>query len=310
MVVYIAGHAGIINPHQSRGEPKIDIGCYTCYFNYAGELTFIPGTATPTGTSIAFMSNLRHVTPFDKKHFFDYLKIFKDRHITTGSPLSLYEPFIRMDDSIVLTHGGVSKDDIHFNKHNQPVFHSNPASVHMFVKYPTGHHEIIDLMDHHPNIIDMWKATNGDLQIRRKADGSGYEHDIAPYLYQNPDGTTRYVRLSDIYELIKVVIRKVKQDIATHDPDTNEALMNEFLQRHVVLVSGGCRVLGDGTVHRVASISPQPHHADHALMHSNTNTASVSPSRSAGGKKKQRRRHTRNRKYKLSKKKYTKRSRR
>lgn len=300
MVVYIAGHAGIINPHQSRGEPKIVIGCYTFYFNYAGELTFLPGTATPNGTSNAFMSNLSHVAPFDKNHFFEYLKTFKDRHITAGSPLSLYEPFIRMDDSNVLCGGGVSIDDTHVNSSGRHVFHSNPASVHMFVKDATGHHQIIDLTIYDPNIIDVWKKTSGDLQIRLKADGSGYEHEIAPYLYLNPDGTYRNVRLSDIYKLIKVAIRHLQPDTATH-----EHLMNEFLHRHVVLVSGGCRVLGDGTVYRVESTSPQPHHADHALMHSNT--ASVPRS---GGKKKQRRRQTRNRKYKLSKKKSTKRVRR
>ena len=254
------------------------------------------------------MSKLHQVNPFNKKHFFKHLKKFKDAHITTGSPLSLYEPFIRMDDSVVLTNGSVSIDDTYVSCHGPHLFHSNPASVQMFLKDATGH-KIIDLMDYAPtNIIDMWKKNGKDLKIHPNADRSGYEHDIAPYLYQNPDGTTRYVRLSDIYELIKVVIRRLKPDIVTHDLNMNEYLMNNFLHRHVVLVSGGCRVLGDGTVCRVESTSPHPHHhAGHAVMHSNT--ASVSPPRS-GGKKKQRRRQTRNRKYKLSKKKSTKRSRR
>lgn len=330
MIVFLAGHAGIINPHKSEVEPKLDIACYTCYFNYAGELSSTPSSAN--ATSDAFMTGLTQETSkkkLSKKNFFGFLNRFKETHITTGSPLSLYAPSTRMDDSYVLCAGGIAPNDIGRDHQGNYIIPRNPASVLMFVKSPTGD-RVVDLTLLNPAIINIWQQRRGDLQVHLKADRTGFEFDIAPYLYLNSDGTYRNVMLSDIYELIKVFILQMQPDtIGTH-------IMNEFMYRHVVLVSLGCRILADGTVYRVESVprlpsvSPEsltsraPSSAmdeakvaalhQHGFLHwplpTQGSGSSVSVSRPGGGKKKQRRRQTRNRKYKMSKKKYTKRSRR
>jgi hypothetical protein len=321
VVVFLAGHAGIINPHQSAGEPKFPIGCYTCYFNYAGELSFTPGSAQ--STSDEFMSMLTHEAsmsnPFNKKRFIGFLERFKQTHITSGSPLSLYAPSTQMDDSNVLCSGGIAQQDIDFSR--GLMLRRNPASALMFVKHPRVN-QVVDLTTLNPAIINMWQHTRGNLNVHHTADGRGYQFDIAPYMYLNPDGITfRNVRLSDIYELLKVAIRQMRPDT------TNDHVMDEFMNRHVVLVSLGCRVLGNGTVHRVQSV-PRPdsvspesfasgaarvmYEGEVADLHErgfahwplptpgSGSRSSVSVPRPGGGKKKQRRRQTR--KYKLSKK--------
>ena len=178
---------------------------------------------------------------------------------------------------------------------------------------------MFDLTTWNPAIINMWHHNRGDLNVQPTADGRGLQFNIAPYQYQNHDGTLRNVRLSDIYELIKVVVRHVRP-ATTSEPD-----MVEFMHRHAVLVSLGCRVLGNGTVHRVQSVSrpdsvsPESFASGAASgvdegrvadLHASGfpqwplptlgSGLAVSVPRSGGGKKKQRRRQTR--KYKLSKK--------
>lgn len=332
IVVFLAGHSGMINPHQSAGEPKSPIGCYTWYFNYAGESTYA-NTDSATTVSDKFMSLLNQAASthtFDKKMFFEFIQAFKQQNIVSDAPLSLYEPSTQMDDSNVLTNGGVSIDDTYVNHLGQRIFRRNPASALMFVKQANGP-KIYDLTKSNPAIIDMGEQTRGDLKIHPTADGSGFEHDYAPYVYRNTDGTYRYVKLSDIYDLIKVAIKTM----GLVNP-IDENAMNEFMHRHVVLVSLGCRSLGNGTVYRVESVprahSVSPEHAtgsymdqfpdprmvadvhERGFLHWPLPTpgsgSSVSVPPNGGKKKKQRRRQTRNRnKKRLSKKRSTKRSR-
>jgi len=331
VVIFLAGHSGLMNTHQSMGEPKIDVGCSTFFFNYAGELTYTPGSANETSNE--FMSKLTGMTngcdarseSFNKKKFLSFIEAFKDANLTHGSPLSLYEPSEKMDDLIVLTEGSVEHDLV--DASNPHRLHSNPSSVRMFLKLPLGS-RLFDFRTFSHDIVDMWQHTGGNLDIQPTADG-GISMNIPPYVYVNPDRTTyRNVQLSDIYAVIKIVVSKLAHT-------TDDAAITAWTNQHVVLVSLGCRVLADGTVHRVESVpripsvSPKLESGSaHAFMDAGTvagvhehgfshwplptpgSGESVSLPRPDGGKKKQRRRQTRNRKYKLSKKKSTKRVRR
>lgn len=314
VVVFLAGHAGMINPHQSAGEPTFPIGCYTCYFNYAGESSFSPGSAHSTSDAFGSMLSPLMINPLNKKGFFGFLENFKQAHITSGSPLSLYKPSTQMDDSNVLCNGGVAQEDIDFVPQlGKYIFPRNPASALIYVKQAHGT-QVFDLTTLNPAIINMWHHNGGDLNVHPTADGRGFQFDIAPYQYRNHDGTIRNVRLSDIYELIKVVVRHIRP-ATTFEPD-----MDEFMHRHAVLVSLGCRVLGNGTVHRVQSV-PRPDSVSpesfasgasgemdeggvadlhkrgfsHWPLPTLGSGSSVSVPRPDGGKKKQRRRQTRNR---------------
>lgn len=293
--VYLAGHSGMINTHQVQGEPKIFVGCNTFFFNNAGESTFLLDSANVTSTN--FMRRLgelstRHNT-ITKGQFYSFLERFRNDHLIRGSPISLYPLQDQIDDLIVLGAG-----TLHHSEYNPGGgLNGNPASVRIFVKRDKGGSFLGDLIS--PNLIDMWQVTRGNLQIAPSMQCPGYlEIKINPYMYFDPSsvsGLFRPVRLSDIYSFIREAVTRMYGITGKH-------IMDEFMSRHVVLVSAGCRSLGSGDVCHVESV-PRP-------LSESSGLDDDARSIGFGGKKK--RRHCRTRKHKhkrkILKKKSTKRA--
>lgn len=295
--VYLAGHSGMINTHQVQGEPKISVGCNTFFFNNAGESTFTPTGMGANRTSYHFMRTLGELSDryetINKGEFYRFLERFRDINLIRGSPISLYPLHDQIDDLIVLTAGTLHDSDYDYNRDGSKrnTLNENPASVRIFVK--NGRNKVIGNLTS-PNLIDMFDYTRGNLQMTPSQTYHGYnEIAIDPYMYYDQLSGYRAVRLSDIYNFIRNAIRQA--GLVT----TDEA-MNEFMHRHVVLVSMGCRCLGTGDVCRVESVE-RPYDPTLQLPDDNV--------RSIGGKKKRRQPRTRNHKHKHkpSKRKATKR---
>jgi len=303
--VYLAGHSGMINTHQMPNEPKITVGCNTFFFNNAGESSFTPVGVASNHTSGRFMTTLSDLSDsyetIDKGRFYSFLERFRDNELLPGSPISLYTLGTQIDDLNVLGAGTLYDTDYDRNPDGSTTFTRNPASVRIFVK--NGRNKVFGNLTS-PNLIDMFLHTIGNLQMRPSQYSPGYfDITIDPYMYHDQLSGYRHVRLSDIYNFIRNVIAQA--NLVNTDAD-----MNEFMSHHVVLVSTGCRCLGTGDVCRVSSVEPQ-HSIPDDIFDDFSDDFPDDDARSVGGKKKkQRRRQTRNRKYKLSKKKSTKRVRR
>lgn len=283
--VYLAGHSGMINTHQMPNEPKISVGCNTFFFNNAGESTFTPIGVGSNHTSFQFMKTLGELSSshdtISKRQFYSFLERFRDNNLITGSPISLYPLQAEIDDLIVLGAGTLYDSDYDHYPDGSRILNRNPASVRIFVRGNKNDSFIGDLISH--NLIDMWHHTKYNLQITSSQEHPGYwEIKINPYMYYDQSSGYRPVRLSDIYNFIR-------ESVARMYGITDKHIMDEFMSRHVVLVSSGCRCLGTGDVCRVESV-PRPDDPTLQLPDDDT--------RSVGGGRKKKRRRFRTRKHK------------
>lgn len=290
--VYLAGHSGMINTHQAPSEPKIFVGCNTFFFNNAGESTFIPRSAN--NTSSEFMSTLRDLSlrhnTISKGQFYSFLERFRDNHLIRGSPISLYPLQDQIDDLIVLGAG-----TLHDSDYDPRGLNGNPASVRIFVKSGKLGSFLGDLTSH--NLVDMWQVTRGNLQIAPSMQCPGYlEIKINPYMYYEQSSGYRPVRLSDIYNFIREAVARM-YGISV----TDKHHMDEFMSRHVVLVSCGCRSLGSGDVCRVESV-PRTHLSSESSSSESSGLDDDDDARSIGFGGKKKRRHCRTRKHKHKRK--------
>jgi hypothetical protein len=243
-VLFLSNHA-LLQP-----DKKFTLRGNMFCFNYAGQPTLGIGHS-PNFLRDQFFSNLSkqpQTSHFKKEGFYKFIDWFKNRYLAHGSPLSLYRNGDEIHDMIVLARGSTFPDEFYPHTY-PPVLKENPASAwlfstetgtqDLFAGFPENsviynqYNDLIRRIDDFPLVRD----TKGHLVMKYN-----------PYGYKDTKtGILRPVFLSDIFNILKDKIRTgiiVSSSVSLIDEQL-EAAVNEYMNRHVVLVNTGCRCTGE-----------------------------------------------------------------
>jgi hypothetical protein len=257
IIVFLATHASMV-----PSEDKCPVECNTFFFNYDGEPTVrhprpeIPDA--PTVLRNRFEHSLTQLGPRPTNPtIYALVNAFKETYFAPLSPLSLYLPGTTINNLTVLGQGSISInhdiDKTKFEDGKPPIieqnetlytiFKENPVSLTMYVLdrgLPAPNR--LDLLDRAPNIVNNYtrisEQHNGYFPLIHDEHTRSFVTAEPPYLYDN-GFNRRAVLLSDVYDIIKTNVRNIL--IRQTGRAVTDAQLYEYMGRHVVLVSNGCR---------------------------------------------------------------------
>jgi hypothetical protein len=285
-IIFLSNHA-LLQPGK-----KFNLHGNMFCFNYAGQPTLGIGYS-PNFLRDWFFANLSkqpQTSHFKKKDFYEFISRFKHEFLAPESPLSLYGHGDEIHDMIVLAKGSIFEDE--FYPHT-PALKENPASAWLF-STETRTQPFKDLLTD-PSIYNQFRAlleTTGSVPIDYAPTYSTPrgrpELVYNPYGYRNTDGTIRAVLLSDIFNILKDKIRtKIvvsSSSIPSLTGDALENAVNEYMNRHVVLINTGCRCTGQpGDLLRRTVSSGHPHSLSFSRTKDSPETLGIQPF--SGGRK-------------------------
>jgi hypothetical protein len=257
-IIFLSNHA-LLHP-----DKKFTLHGNMFCFNYAGQPTIDIGYS-PNYLRDQFFANLSkqpQTSHFKKEGFYEFISMFKDDFLAPESPLSLYGGGDEINDMIVLAGGSIFEDE--FDPYtNPPALKENPASAWLFSR-EIG---IQDLFAGFPGNLVIYNqyndltTRNGEFPLVRDTTNGRLVMKYNPYGYKDTTGI-RPVFLSDIFNILKYKIRTgiiVSSSVSLIDEQL-EAAVNDYMNRHVVLINTGCRCTGQpGDLLRRTVSSRHPH---------------------------------------------------